>query len=48
MCAREGELKNKFEKERMRGTERKMENFKFFKKKQLKRGRNSKEEREEE
>jgi hypothetical protein len=29
MCEREGELKIKFEKERMRATERKMENLKF-------------------
>jgi hypothetical protein len=29
-CEREGELKIKFEKERMRATERKMENFNFF------------------
>jgi hypothetical protein len=45
-CEREGELKIKFEKERMRATERKMENF--FIKKKLERERNSKEEGEEE
>jgi hypothetical protein len=45
-CEREGELKIKFEKERIRATERKMENF--FIKKKLERERNSKEEGEEE
>jgi hypothetical protein len=45
-CEREGELKIKFEKERMRATERKMENF--FIKKKLEKERNSKEEGEEE
>jgi hypothetical protein len=45
-CVREGELKIKFEKERMRATERKMDNF--FIKKKLERERNSKEEGEEE
>jgi hypothetical protein len=43
---REGELKIKFEKERMRATEKKMENS--FIKKKLERERNSKEEEEEE
>jgi hypothetical protein len=51
-CEREGELKIKFEKERMRATERKMENFiikkKLDRKKKLERERNSKEEGEEE
>jgi hypothetical protein len=45
-CEREGELKIKFEKERMRATERNLENLK--KKKKLERERNSKEEGEEE
>jgi hypothetical protein len=39
-CEREGELKIKFEKERMRATERKMENF--FVKKKKKRDRKKK------
>jgi hypothetical protein len=51
-CEREGELKIKFEKERMRATEIKMENFiikkKLDRKKKLERERNSKEEGEEE
>jgi hypothetical protein len=41
-CEREGELKIKLEKERMRATERNLENFKINKK--LERERNSKEE----
>jgi hypothetical protein len=45
-CEREGDLKIKFEKERMRATKRKIENLKF--KKKLERERNSKEEGEEE
>jgi hypothetical protein len=55
MCEREGELKTKLEKERMRGTERKTKNLKLKKikkildrKKKLERGRNSLEEGEEE
>jgi hypothetical protein len=58
-CERVGELKIKFEKERMRVTKRKMENLKnknknwigkkkLDRKKKLKRERNSKEEGEEE
>jgi hypothetical protein len=45
-CEREGELKIKFEKERMRATKIKLENLNF--KKELERERNSKEEGEEE
>jgi hypothetical protein len=43
---REGELKIKLEKERVRGIEREMENFKTKKIKKLDRGRNSKKEGE--
>jgi hypothetical protein len=45
-CEREGELKIKFEKERVRATKRNLENLKINKK--LERERNSKEEGEEE
>jgi predicted phage tail protein len=53
-CEREGELKIKFEKERMRAIEIKMENFKkkkkknWIEKKNWRRRKNSKEEGEEE
>jgi hypothetical protein len=45
-CEREGELKIKFEKEKMRATERNLENLKI--KIKLEREKNSKEEAEEE
>jgi hypothetical protein len=45
-CEREGELKIKFEKERVRATKRNLENLNL--KKKLERERNSKEEGEEE
>jgi hypothetical protein len=45
-CEREGELKIKFEKERVRATKRNLENLKINKK--LERERNSNEEGEEE